>query len=486
MAESPIMPPKNRPLNTLSTLDFGIDRRDSDTFQSQIAKQIREQVLQGRLKPRARLPSSRALAEQLGVARATVVEAYEQLSGEGYVETRLGSGTAIAAELPESLLTTGRQTKTQPAQKRIARIPAKPFRSGLVDWENFPHDEWGRILGRYWRNPPIALLEHNDPFGWQPLRQAIAAHIFEWRGIECEAAQVVMTAGGADAFELIRGAIFKPGDAIWLEEPGYATARRVFSLGGLQVSPVAVDQEGLIVSQAIAKSPHARGAFVTPARQYPTGVTMPLSRRLELLAWAKTSSAIVIEDDYDSEYRYVGRPLPALMSLDRSESVIYSGTFSKVFSPIIRLGFIVVPKRLIAMFQNERRNYGAPPSLLVQPALAQFMVQGQFAVHIRRMRRLYANRRALLMALLQEHDPQLFTIDAPPSGLTIMLRLHKHQNDEMLVEKLAQAGVEVQALSSHYGGRTKQQGLLLSFAGFTEKELSKAVEKLVSTLHQLS
>ncbi len=486
MAESPIMLPKNRPLSTVSILDFGIDRSDAEAIQSQIAKQIRELVLQGRLKPSSRLPSSRALAEQLGVARATVVEAYEQLAGEGYVETRLGSGTAIAAELPETLLTSGRQTKSPVAVKRISRQPAKPFRSGLVDWENFPHDEWGRILGRYWRNPPIALLEHNDPFGWLPLRQAIAAHIFEWRGIASEATQVVMTAGGADAFELIRGAIFKPGDTIWLEEPGYATARRVFSLGGLTVSPVTVDGEGLIVTQAIAKAPQARGAFVTPARQYPTGVTMPLSRRLELLAWAKQTSAIVIEDDYDSEYRYVGRPLPALMSLDRSESVIYSGTFSKVFSPIIRLGFIVVPKRMISMFQDERRNYGAPPSLLVQPALAQFMEQGQFAVHIRRMRRLYAIRRTLLMKSLEAYDPELFKVDAPPSGLTIMLRLAVHQNDESLVAKLAAAGVEVQALSSHYGGRSRQQGLLLSFAGFTEKELLLAVEKLVSVLQHVS
>ena len=483
--KAPIMPLTNRPLSSTSILDFGIDRGDPEAFQSQIARQIRDLVLHGRLKPRVRLPSSRALAEQLGVARATVVEAFEQLAGEGYLETRLGSGTAVAAELPETLLTTGRKPKPIAAKPiRLPREPAKPFRSGLVDWENFPHEEWGRILGRYWRNPPIALLEHNDPFGWLPLRQAIAAHLFEWRGIECEPSQVVMTAGGADAFELIRGAIFKPGDAIWLEEPGYATARRVFSLGGLSVEPMPVDAEGLIVAQAIAKSPTARGAFVTPARQYPTGATMPLSRRLELLSWAKQASALVIEDDYDSEYRYVGRPLPALMSLDRAESVIYSGTFSKVFSPIIRLGFIVIPKRLIKKFQDERRNYGAPPSLLVQPALAQFMEQGQFAVHIRRMRRLYAGRREALMKQLQQHAPKLFTVDAPPSGLMIVLRLTNHQNDEQLVGLLAQQGIETQALSTHYAGRYRQQGLLLSFAGFTQKELQLAANRLIGVMEK--
>ena len=416
------------------------------------------------------------------MARATGVEAFEQLLGEGYLETRLGSGTAVAAELPEALLTTGRKPKPTPVLKPASRQPAKPFRSGLVDWENFPHDEWGRILGRYWRNPPIALLEHNDPFGWLPLRQAIASHLFEWRGIECDAEQVIMTAGGADAFELIRGAVFRAGDIVWLEEPGYATARRVFSLGGLTVAPVPVDAEGLVVEKAIALAPKARGAFVTPARQYPTGVTMPLSRRLELLAWAKQASAIIIEDDYDSEYRYVGRPLPALMSLDRAENVIYSGTFSKVFSPIIRLGFLVVPKRLINMFKNERRNYGAPPSLLVQPALAQFMEQGQFAVHIRRMRRLYATRRMALMQKLQRHESDLFSVDAPPSGLMIVLKLNGRSDDVQLVTQLADAGVEVQSLSSHFAGKHKTQGLILSFAGFTEKELLRAADKLIAIL----
>jgi GntR family transcriptional regulator / MocR family aminotransferase len=412
-----------------------------------------------------------------------VVEAFEQLAGEGYVETKLGSGTSVAAELPEALLATGRKaTKAIVAPKRQGRDPAKPFRSGLVDWESFPHDEWGRILGRYWRNPPIALLEHNDPFGWLPLRSAIAAHLFEWRGIECDPAQVVMTAGGSDAFDLIRRALFEAGDQMWLEEPGYATARRVFALGGLDIVPVPVDAEGLVVTQALARAPNAKVAFVTPARQYPTGVTMPLSRRLELLEWAKGANALIIEDDYDSEYRYVGRPLPAMMSLDRTARVIYSGTFSKVFSPIIRLGFIVVPQRLVEVFQTERRVYGSPPSLLVQPALAQFMEQGQFAVHIRRMRRLYATRRQALLGVLLPHDGTLFELDAPPSGLLVMLRLADDVDDEMVVQTLAHEKIEVQALSSHYAGRKKKQGLLLSFAGFVEKDLVEAAKRLIAII----
>jgi GntR family transcriptional regulator / MocR family aminotransferase len=476
----------SRPVSTRPVIDFGVERNDAEPIQQQIARQIREAVLRGRLKPGDKLPSTRAMGEQLAVARATVVEAYEQLIGEGYIETRPGSGTSVAAELPENLLTAGSKKLPRKSLTQVsARVPARPFRTGLVDWESFPHDEWGRMLGRFWRNPPISLLEHNDVFGWLPLREAISAHLFEWRGIACDAAQVIITAGGADAFDLIRRALFDVGDKIWIEEPGYATARRVFSIGGLDVVPVPIDHEGFNVERARAKAPDARAAFVTPARQYPTGVTMPLSRRIELLNWAAASKAVVIEDDYDSEYRYVGKPLPALMSLDQSASVIYSGTFSKVFSPIIRLGFIVIPPRMIEVMQRERLSFGAPPSLLVQPALAQFMQQGQFAQHIRRMRRLYAGRRAALLQALAKHDGKLYTLDAPPSGLTIMLRLSDKHDDVALAETLNMSDIEVQSLSSHFVGRSRQHGLLLSFAGFPERDLLQAAERLVRQLSSM-
>ena len=471
----------DRPLLAPATSEIGIDRADHEAIQSQIARQIRELVLSGRLRPQAKLPSTRSMAEDLKVARATVVEAYEQLLSEGYIETRKGSGTRVAAELPEALLnsTPARPSTSKPSRAN-GREPAKPFRSGLVDWEHFPHDEWGRLLGRFWRNPPIAMLEHNDAFGWLPLREAIARHLYEWRGISCEASQVIMTAGGMDAFDLINRSIFKVGDRIWMEEPGYPTARRVFSMGGVKAIAVPVDREGIMVVKGRERAGQARGAFVTPARQYPTGVTMPLSRRLELLDWADEAKSIIIEDDYDSEYRYVGRPLPALMSLDRKARVIYSGSFSKVFSPLLRLGYIVVPKSLAERFRSERLAHGAPPSLMAQPALCEFMTSGTFAIHIRRMRRIYAARREALIAAL-EGSPR-FTIDASPSGLMLLLRLKTDENDEEMAAKLGSAGIEVQSLSSHYVGRNGEQGLLLSFAGFTDKELRTAAKKLVDIL----
>ena len=475
---------KNRPLLGTSASEIGIDRSDREAIQSQIARQLRALVLSGRLKPQTRLTSTRALSEELSVARATVVEAYEQLLSEGYLETRSGSGTRVAAELPESLLTSSLPKPVKPSGPRLTvkREPARPFRSGLVDWENFPHDDWGRLLGRFWRNPPVTLLEHNDAFGWMPLREAIASHLFEWRGITCGAEQVIVTAGGLDAFDLIGRTILEPGDKVWFEDPGYPTARRVFSLGGVSVAPVPVDEEGLVVARGIEKAPDARAAFVTPARQYPTGVTMPLARRLELLDWAADANAIVIEDDYDSEYRYVGRPLPALMSLDKRARVIYTGTFSKVFSPIIRLGYVVVPKSLLERFRNERLSHGAPPSLMAQPALAEFMGSGAFAIHIRRMRRIYAARRRVLIEALKPGDGRLYSVDASPAGLMLLLRLRIEQNDDALVTRLAAAGIEVQSLSSHCAGRNRAQGLLLSFAGFSESDLRKAAARLIEVM----
>lgn len=473
----------NRPLLGASASEIGIDRDDREPIQSQIARQVRALVLNGRLKPQTKLPSTRALSEELNVARATVVEAYEQLLSEGYLETRSGSGTRVAAELPESLLSsTAAKPAAPPARLTVKREPARPFRSGLVDWENFPHDDWGRLLGRFWRNPPVTLLEHNDPFGWMPLREAIARHLYEWRGISCAEEQVIVTAGGLDAFDLIGRAVLHEGDKVWFEEPGYPTARRIFSLGGVSVVPVPVDEEGLVVSKGIEKAADARAAFVTPARQYPTGVTMPLARRLELLDWADEAGAIVIEDDYDSEYRYVGRPLPALMSLDKRNRVIYTGTFSKVFSPIIRLGYVVVPKALVETFRAERMSHGAPPSLMAQPALAEFMGSGAFAIHIRRMRRIYAGRRRALIEALKPGDGTLYRIDASPAGLMLLLHLAPDVSDEAVVTKLASHGIEAQSLSSHYAGRKRQQGLLLSFAGFTDDDLKRAATRLIEAM----
>jgi len=474
-----------RPQRKTALVEIGIDRQAREPIQAQILSQLRAGVLNGRLRPRQWLPSSRQLAADLGIARATVVSAYEQLVSEGYAASVQGSGTQIATELPEKLMMAGAggsPALPRPPKRSGLHEAAKPFRTGLVDWEHFPHQTWARLLGRAWRDPARGLLEASDAFGWPPLREAIATHLFEWRGIGCDASQVIITAGSTDALDLVRRVALKPGCKVWMEDPCYPTARMVLSAGGIIAVPVPIDHEGLDVRRAMGMAPEARAAFVTPARHYPTGITMALARRLELLAWAEQAGAIIIEDDYDSEYRYVGSPLPALMSVDHRARVIYAGSFSKVFSPLLRLGFIVVPASLIGPFRDERTRHGPQPSSLAQPALAEFMSSGNFAAHIRRMRRIYASRRAALIEELLHGEKKLFEISASPSGLSLLLRLPQGVSDLDISARLAAAGIEVEPLSRHYAGRNGAPGLLLGFAGFAEKELRRAATQLLGEL----
>jgi GntR family transcriptional regulator/MocR family aminotransferase len=475
----------SRPLFSAAILELGIDRRDKAHLQAQLARQLRSLVLMGRLKPQAKLPSSRALSSELGIARATVVDVYVQLISEGFLETRRGWGTQVAAQLPEAVLTPPKSPNSPAPRPGIAkpvRNTALPFRTGLVDWESFPHAAWAKLLGKAWRNPAPALLTHEDAFGWPPLRAAIARHLFEWRGLACEPENVIVTGGIVNALDLIGRALLSKGDRVWVEEPGYPIARNVLAGLGAKPVPVAIDEEGLSIRYGLRKAPDARLAFVTPARHYPTGVITQLSRRLELLEWAKSANATIIEDDYDSEYRYVGRPLPTLISLDQGARVIYSGSFSKVFSPFLRLGYLVVPPALIDTFRGVTARATAMPSLLAQPALAELIASGAFAVHIRRMRRIYAAKRETLLQALRPGDGKLFAIEASPAGLALLLRLPAHVSDERLAAKLKQAGLEVETLSSHYAGERSAQGLLLGFGGFSSKELITAAHRLMETL----
>jgi len=462
--------------------EFGIDLTSETPLAMQLAEQIRLAVLTGRLKPESRLPSTRAFAEELGVSRATALAAYDQLIAEGYLEGRHGSGTRVAAQLPDVALKTGPTSAFSPARATIkAAQSPQPFQQGVFDSDHFPHAEWGKLLGRIWRNPDASLLTGHDPFGYLPLRAALARHLHEWRGMAVDAAQILITGGSTDAFSLLREAIFTPGDKIWMEEPGYSPARNILGGQGVDVVSVPVDGNGLDVAAGRQAAIDARAAFVTPARHHPTGVTMPLARRLDLIAWARESDAFIIEDDYDSEHRYVGQPLPALMSLDH-DRILYIGSFSKVFSPFLRLGFLIVPPQLTDKFRTLRRELMPPPSLLAQPALAQFIENGAFAQHIRRMRRLYASRRNRLIAALSPGEPSLFRIEAPPAGLTLLLALSDQHNDVALTQKLAGSGIEVQPLSPLYGFFKPRQGLILGFSGFDEARLEKSATALIKIL----
>ncbi len=461
--------------------ELGLDRNGTVPLAVQLAEQIRQAVLARRLKAKVRLPSTRALAEELGVSRATVLAAFDQLIAEGYLEGRQGSGTHVAAELPETFLTAGSIVPPVSENTEKNRPAARPFRLGVFDAEEFPHSEWGKLLGRIWRNPSADLLASEDPFGFYPLRRAIARHLHEWRGVAVAPEQIIITAGSADAFTLVREALFKPGDQLWMEEPGYPPARKTLGANGLRVVPAPVDAAGLDVSCTRQKAPDARAAFVTPARHHPTGITMTLARRLDLISWARENDAFIIEDDYDSEHRYVGQPLPALMSLD-PERIFYIGSFSKVFSPLLRLGFLIVPGQMTTEFITLRQALLPPPSLLAQPALAHFIETGTFAQHIRRMRRLHAARRRVLLTALAAGEPDLFRIDAPPAGLSILLSLPEGKNDIDLATLLENNGIEVQPLSPLYTTLNPRHGLVLGFSGFKDNNLAQYAKRLIEII----
>jgi GntR family transcriptional regulator/MocR family aminotransferase len=330
-----------------------------------------------------------------------------------------------------------------------------------------------------WRHPVRELLAAPDPLGWAPLRLAIADHLRAFRGMRCAPEQIVITSGAGEAMELLAQSIFRRGDRILIEEPGYVLIRRTFSELGLKTVPIAVDEDGL----DIAKGPKdARAAVVTPARHYPLGMTMPLARRLALLEWARLRKTWIIEDDYDSEYRYHGKPLPALMGVDEAGVVISLGSFSKTMLPGLRIGYLVLPHDLLRDISSVIRNRGARVSLFLQPVLAEFMRQGHYAIHIRRMRRLYAKRQLALREAIERHAGDVLTTTPEPGGMHLICTLKRGMNDREASRRAADCGLLAPALSDYFAGAPFRQGLVLGYAGFDETVIDSSIRKLAQAL----
>lgn len=469
---------------------LSVDRLLHQSLQHQLVRQIRHFILSGRLHQGARMPSTRSLAEELGVSRITVTLAYDQLSSEGYMEARRGSGMYVCSTLPDEVLKVARKDRGRkhPRQERVESQAHRPFQVGAIDPELFPHAAWSRLLGKVWRNPVPALTGAPDSFGWRPLRDAIARHLAEWRGVDCDSAQIVITSGTADALDIVGRCVFAHGDTILVEEPGYAPMRFGLAKNGLRISSVRVDDEGFDLDAAGARV-KAKGAVLTPSRQFPLGATLTLTRRLRLLDWVARTGGYLIEDDFDSEYRYRGAPLPALMSLDRHERVIYLGSFSKILSLTLRIGFMVLPVPLLDKVRDYLRLRGVAASLVAQPALAEFMRSGDLAVHIRRTRRLYAQRQEALIAAAGPLDGLLELVPST-AGMHLVAdlspRLRKRTTDRVATEVAAKAGVVVRPLSDFFAGRPDRPALLLGFAGFDEDALRRSVRVLAETLRNAS
>jgi GntR family transcriptional regulator/MocR family aminotransferase len=449
-----------------------LDAGAAEPLYRQIYSRFRNAIAEGLLQPGARIPAARALALELGLARGTVESAYALLTAEGYVETRGQAGTIVTPALVAPLVphtavpaSAAAASKPKPA-RALAGSPtssSRPFQMGLPALDAFPRKVWARLAARAVRATQAEDMVY-PPYGGMPeLRTAIATYLQLSRGISCTPSQVFVTSGYRNTMELITRALLQPDDSVWVEDPGYPPTSALLKEAGIRTVPVAVDAEGLRVTDGLASAPNARAAVVTPAHQSPLCVSLSLPRRLALLEWAAQSKAWIVEDDYDGEYRYVSRPLPALQSLDREGRVLYAGTFSKVLMPAARLAYLVVPEAQVERFDYISQTFAGGGPTLMQHIVADFMNEGHFARHIQRMRRLYAERRQIAADALTDVLGQHFHIDPQPGGMHMVLRMPGRDTDRALADRMRADGLGVHALSTFTVLPDAGSGLLLSF-----------------------
>ena len=459
--------------------DIQLDRAAAEPVYRQLYRRISAAVLDGTLSEGARLPSARALASQLGLARGTVEAAYGQLAGEGYIQGRGAAGTYVASvAVPARPVSVPVPRTARPAMP--AGMPL-PFHMGLPALDAFPRKLWSRLAARQAHAlSPLALVTR-DPSGIAPLRQAIARYLAVARGIAVPPEHVIVTAGFQGALGLLTRLLDVADQPVWMEEPGYFLARAGLLAAGARITPVPVDAEGLDVAAGLALAPTARLALVSPSHQSPLGMALSLPRRLQLLDWAVSHDGWIVEDDYDSEFRYVGRPLPPLKSLDRAGRVLYVGTFSKTLFPGLRLGYLVAPPQLTQRVADLAAVLGPLPGAEAQATLAAFLAEGHFGRHVRRMRQLYAGRRAALAAELEKtFGADRVALGA--GGMHILLRLDDAADDVAAIEACQAAGLAPSSLSRAYAGPKQQQGLLLSFTNLPPEQAPAMVQRLARAL----
>jgi GntR family transcriptional regulator/MocR family aminotransferase len=494
-----------------SLLTVALDHSAAEPMFRQLYDELRQAILGGRLRPGDRLPSSRALADELDISRNTVLGAFDQLLSEGYLVMRGGSGTYVAGDLPDltpdsAPAPRGRKDVAAPKLAKRSYIlldaprnrVAAPvtslspcFAPGGIDTTDFPFAMWSRLLAKTWRHPLRAVIDGGDPGGYPPLRAAIADYLRQARGVDCAAEDVLIVSGIRQAVDLTCRLLLDPGDAVWVERPGFPGIGAAIGAAGGKLVHVAIDDEGLDVAQGLQQAPKARLACVAPSHQYPLGVVMSLQRRLALLAWAREARAWVLEDDYDSEFRYTGRPLAALRSLDEDGRVIYVGTLSKLLFPSLRVGYLVAPKALSAAFRSARAVVDDQPAMVTQPVLAEFFASGQLAAHIRRMRKRYARRQQLLLRAASAEFGDKIMLRPDAAGLHLVGEIAdprlRRQSDVAISEKIAEAGVTVSSLSAYDvgkagSGRGKRQGLMFGYAAVPDAKIAAGIRAISAAL----
>ena len=473
-----------------------IDRKAPKALHRQIYDAYRKNIVEGALRPGQRIPSTRELAAGLGVSRFPVLNAYSQLLAEGYFESRVGAGTVISTSLPERYTSSEssgerlliHRSGPRPVARRTSSLiryemPSRlqgqgAFGVGLIAFDQFPIELWTKLVSRRCRQMGSKSLDYGERMGSRSLRNEIASYLRTSRSVHCDAEQIMIVSGSQQALEISGRVLLDPESSVWVEDPGYLFARDALMLSGCRLVPVPVDGEGLNVAAGIMQCRKARAALVTPSHQFPLGVTMSAMRRLELLDWAKKNGAWIIEDDYDSEFRYASSPITSLQGLDVNGRVIYIGTFSKVLFPSLRIGYVVIPPDLVDHFARIRRAMDLGPPTLNQEVLVEFIAEGHFARHIRRMRVLYHERRTSLVENLSKELGSLVTILGDEAGLQLTVSLPDGSPDREIARRAAKENLSLWPLSASYLGETAHPGFILGFGNVAVTNIPRSVQKL--------
>ena len=482
-----------------------VDRESATPLHRQVYGGFRDAILRGDLAAGQQVPSSRALAAELEISRFPVLDAYAQLLAEGFFESRVGAGTFVSASLPlaasQPKKTFDESASSRHASNRSALYPPydpNPWRFGWGAFgvhqpalNQFPFDQWSKLLARHSRALQVPSPSIRGPLGLMPFREAVCSYLRTARAVRCEPDQIMIVSGSQQALDITTRVLLDPGDEAWIEEPCYPLVRSLLLGSGCRPAAVPVDDEGLDVPAGVRMAPNARVAFVTPSHHYGLGVTMSASRRFQLLEWSRRASAWIVEDDYDSEYRYDSMPIPSLQGLDTADRVIYIGTFSKVFRPSIRLGYIVIPADLVDRFAAVRFSMDIFPPFLFQEALTDFMREGHFVRHIRRTRSLYKSRRTALVESLQAEFGDFLTIHGSEAGMHLTVtwpesfragNLRGAMTDVQIATRAAKDKLWLWPLSPCYSGSRARHGFLLGFSNVAEDQMPAAVRRLRQAL----
>ena len=480
---------------------FAVDRKAQTPLHKQIYDGFRAAILRRDLRPGQQIPSSRELAAELRVSRFPVLNAYAQLLAEGYFESRIGAGTFVSTSLPEQKMSVSlppsepvqAPSGPRPISRRSLLYANFEYHAAIRGWgafgvhqpalDQFPFATWSSLVARHTRNPHLNAIHHVDPLGTERFRQAIADYLRTARGVKCEAGQIMIVSGSQQALDITARVLFDPGDAVWIEEPGYRLERNVLLAAGCRLVPISVDKEGMNIAAGIAKHRKARAAFVTPSHQYPMGCTMSASRRLQLLNWAQQSGSWIIEDDYDSEYRYESLPIASLHGLDVNSRVIYIGTFSKVLFASLRLGYIVIPQDLVQRFIAVRHIMDIFPPYLYQEVLSDFITEGHFARHLRKMRQLYSEKRTVLVESLRTEFGSEIEIHGAEAGMHLAVTFAGKINDQEIAQRAARERLWLWPLSPSYLGDKPRQGFILGFGSTPRDQIPRYVHQLHAILN---